>query len=504
MNDDTGRDNEQTLPPDQSPKETVGLRHQDSAIEHVDVPGYDLEQEIGRGGMGVVYKARHHRLNRVVALKMILSGAHASPEDVQRFTAEAEAVAALTHTNIVQVYEVGQHENRPYMALEYVSGGSLESKLKPGPLSVEEAAGLVRQTAVGMQAAHDAGIVHRDLKPANILITEDSVPKVTDFGLAKRVEGGSGLTQTGAVMGTPSYMAPEQAAGEGKRVGPAADVYALGAILYETLAGRPPFKAATTIDTLLEVIEREPAPIRMLNPKVDRDLEAICFKCLEKNPQQRYRSAAELARDLEAYLKGEPISVRSINLLDRLTRSLERSHFDSEFHDWSKLLYGWAAVIFITHLVLCFIVGPHHYKLLNAVIYIAQMFGMGIVYWIFGPRRLRPAGASEQLLWAVWTGYLIGCFTMLPITAWCFRDKPELDYTSYCFASLMAGIAFFCLGASHWGRYYAFGTAFFLLSVVMIWNLEYASLEYGSLWAFVLVMTGRHVHGLARKAKNED
>ena len=250
------------------------------------VPGYELLGELGRGGMGVVYKALHLGLKRVVALKMILSGGHAGAAERERFRAEAEAVARLRHPNVVQIYEVGEHEGRSYLALDYVEGGSLAKHLVGRPLPAKEAAALVETVARTAHAAHQRGIIHRDLKPDNVLLTPDGTPKVTDFGLAKRLDG-TAQTSSGAVMGPPSYMAPEQAAGRSKEVGPAADVYSLGAILYRLLTGRPPFVAATTAETVLQVLHDEPLPPRRLQPRVPRDLETLCLKCLQKEPAKR-------------------------------------------------------------------------------------------------------------------------------------------------------------------------------------------------------------------------
>jgi serine/threonine-protein kinase len=288
------------------------------------IPGYEIMAELGRGGMGVVYKAHHLGLNRLVALKMILAGGHASSDDLLRFLAEAEAVAAFQHPNIVQVFEVGKHAGLPYMALEYVPGGSLADRLKKGLPPAKETARLLEQLARGMNAAHQAGIVHRDLKPGNVLLAEGGTPKITDFGLAKRVQGDSGLTQTGAVLGTPAYMAPEQAGGEGKRVGPAADVYALGTILYECLTGRPPFQGPPSLDTLLQVISQEPVPPRQHNAKVPRDLETICLGCLHKEPLKRYASAEGLAEDLRRWQAGEPITARPVGRWERLVKWVRR------------------------------------------------------------------------------------------------------------------------------------------------------------------------------------
>ncbi len=285
---------------------------------------YELLEELGRGGMGVVYKARQGKLKRLVALKMILTGEHAAAQDLARFQAEAEAVARLHHPNIVQVYEVGQHAGQPYLALELCPGGTLDRKLAGTPLPAEEAARLVQAVARAMYAAHQAGVVHRDLKPQNVLLAADGQPKVTDFGLAKKLDEQTAHTQTGAILGTPSYMAPEQAAGMGKDVGPPADVYALGAVLYECLTGRPPFKAATHLDTLWQVSHDEPVPPRQLQHKVPRDLETVCLKCLHKEPGRRYASALELAEDLRRFLAGEPIHARPVGPAERAVKWVRR------------------------------------------------------------------------------------------------------------------------------------------------------------------------------------
>jgi serine/threonine protein kinase len=287
-------------------------------------PGYELLGELGRGGMGVVYRARPARLNRLVALKVILTGGHAAAADRVRFLAEAEAVAALAHPNVVQVFECGMHDGQPYLALEYCPGGSLADKLRGTPLPPRAAAALVEPLARAVQAAHGRGIVHRDLKPANVLLADDGTPKVTDFGLAKRVEGGAGLTQTGAILGTPSYMAPEQAAGS-KAVGPAADVYALGAVLYECLTGRPPFRAETALDTLQQVLTDDPVPVGRLQPRTPCDLETICLKCLRKEPDKRFPAAGALADDLRRFLDHRPIQARPVSRLERAWKWAKRN-----------------------------------------------------------------------------------------------------------------------------------------------------------------------------------
>jgi WD40 repeat protein len=285
---------------------------------------YELLEEIARGGMGVGYRARQRKLNREVALKMILAGQFAGPQDVQRFYSEAEAAAHLDHPGIVPIYEIGQHQGQHFFSMAYVPGSNLAAQVKDGPLPQREAAELVQKIAQAVHYAHERGIIHRDLKPHNVLLDSQGEPKVTDFGLAKRIECDSGLTATGAVMGTPSYMPPEQASGK-REVSPAVDVYALGAILYHLLTGRPPFQAANPMDTILQVLEQEPVPPRRLNPAVSRDLETICSQCLEKPPEKRYRSAGELAQELGRALRGEPIHARPISRLEHSWRWCRRN-----------------------------------------------------------------------------------------------------------------------------------------------------------------------------------
>ncbi|MBV09068.1 MAG: hypothetical protein CMN21_07605 [Rubinisphaera sp.] len=286
---------------------------------------YELLFEIARGGMGVVYKARQVRLNRVVALKMILAGQFAGSADVQRFQSEAEAAAQLDHPGIVPIFEVGEHGGHHFFSMGFVEGNSLAHEIADGPLPPREAAEIVRRIADAVQFAHEKGVVHRDLKPANILIDRDGVPRVTDFGLAKRIEGESNLTATGQILGTPSYMPPEQAAGRIDDVQEAADVYSLGAVLYATLTGRPPFQADNPLDTLMQVLDREPVTPRSLNPKVPLDLETICLKCLEKDRHRRYQSAHHLCAELQRFLNGEPILARPISRTARLGRWFQRN-----------------------------------------------------------------------------------------------------------------------------------------------------------------------------------
>jgi WD40 repeat protein len=285
---------------------------------------YELRRVLGRGGMGVVYQAQQLSLNRPVALKMLRSGDLANAAELRRFQVEAEAVAALDDPHIVPVYEVGAHQGRRYLSMKLVPGGSLAGRLAEYAADPRAAAGLLATVARAVHHAHQRGILHRDLKPANILVDEQDRPHVTDFGLAKRVEAGDDLTLSGAIMGTPGYMAPEQAAGRRSAITTVADIYGLGAILYATLTGRPPFQADSVLETLDQVRERPPEPPSRLNRRVGRDLETICLKCLEKDPRRRYDSAAAVAADLERYLAGEPILARRTGLVERAAKWARR------------------------------------------------------------------------------------------------------------------------------------------------------------------------------------
>ncbi len=295
------------------------------------IPGYEVLAELGRGGMGVVYVARHMRLGRLVALKKILIGNQASSSQIARLRQEAAAVARLNHPNIVQLWDIDEHEGLPFLTFEYVQGGSLDRRLTGEPMPPPWAATLVVALARAVSVAHEHGIVHRDLKPGNVLLNEFlpgvpglGVPKITDFGLAKLVNDQSGLTQTDTVLGSPSYMAPEQAEGKTREVGPAADIHALGAILYELLTGRPPFRGATVLDTIQQVKTAEPVPPSRLVPGLPRDAETIALKGLEKAPSQRYPTAGALADDLDRFLRGEPISARPIAPWERAGRWCRR------------------------------------------------------------------------------------------------------------------------------------------------------------------------------------
>jgi WD40 repeat protein len=313
------------LPTAIGPDQTVATASSPSQPTRIRYFGdYEIIRELARGGMGVVFEARQVSLNRRVALKMILAGQLANQIDVKRFYTEAEAAANLDHPGIVPIFEVGQHDGQHYFSMGFVEGQSLSQRLTEGPLPPHEAASLLAAVADAIYYAHQCGVIHRDLKPGNILLDQKGNPRVTDFGLAKKLEGDSGLTGSGQIMGTPSYMPPEQAGGQRAAVGPAADVYALGATLYALITGRPPFQATTAMDTVIQVLSDEPVPPRRLNPSLPRDLETICLKCLDKEPGRRYASAGALAADLRRFLAGEPIEARPVTRLERLAKWARR------------------------------------------------------------------------------------------------------------------------------------------------------------------------------------
>jgi serine/threonine-protein kinase len=481
-----------TLPPARPPSG-------DTAPARPEVPGYEILGELGRGGMGVVYRARQLNLNRVVALKMILAGGHAADAELARFRSEAEAVARLQHPNIVQIHEVGEHAGLSFFSLEYVPGGSLADRLDGTPWPPEPAARLAATLARAMHAAHQAGVVHRDLKPANVLLGKDAEPKVTDFGLAKRLDDAAGPTRTGAIMGTPSYMAPEQAGGKSKEAGPPCDVYALGAILYELLTGRPPFRAPTDLDTVLQVLSTEPVPPRLLNPKVSRDLETVCLKCLEKDPARRYASAGALAGDLEQYLAGGSIAARSVNVLDRLARTLERSTDETEFLNWGNLAL-WAG----TAIVLCqsgaFVVArlglPYGFAVVPQWVQFALI---AVAFWRHRPGRLLPGTRAERQLWAIWIAYFLSVAVTAAIRLQESAGQPIWGGPLYPYSAMLTGVAFFVMGSTFWGGCYLVGLGFFALAAAMPSHLTWAPLEFAMLWGVTLFTVGVRLRRLARE-----
>ncbi|HZT82124.1 MAG TPA: protein kinase [Gemmataceae bacterium] len=371
---------------------------------------YELLEEIGRGGMGVVYRARQHHPERIVALKMTLRGELATPEERARFKAEAEAAGKLNHPNIVPVYQTGECDGQAYLSMQYVAGPTLARRVADGPLPPREAARLVAVIARAVHHAHQSGVVHRDLKPSNVILDRDGQPRVTDFGLARCLEGGDSLTRTGAIVGSPSHMAPEQAAGGRGSV--ASDVYSLGAILYHLLTGRPPFQAATVLDTLLLVREQEPVQPRRLNPKVDRDLEWICLKCLEKRPELRYRTAEELAGHLEAFLGGETPEVWPSSMAYFVSRMLRETHHAAVLENWG-LLWMWHSLMV---LIQCGLTALLAWYAVTTPLPYLFLWGVGLWIWagIFWwlRRRAGPVLFVERQIAHVWGAAVIASVSL--------------------------------------------------------------------------------------------
>jgi eukaryotic-like serine/threonine-protein kinase len=393
-----------------------------SGSGQIDPPGkeigdYELLDELGRGGMGVVYRARQKSLDRIVALKIILAGSAATRADLARFRGEAETAAQLNHPHIVQVYEVGEHNGLPYFTMRYVRGTTLAERLADGPIVGRAAAELLAPVARAIANAHQRGVLHRDLKPSNILIDSDGRPYVSDFGLAKklvpdeldaaRTQPFGQLTQTGAILGTPGYMSPEQAAGSRGTIGVGTDIYSLGAILYATLTGRPPFQAASPVDTVLMILEQDPISPQLLNPRVDRDLEMIALKCLQKPTELRYATADELAADLEAYLADEPISARSSRFAQILTRAFRETHHVGVLENWGLLWILHSVVL----LVLCLVTNAFQLSGVTSRWPYLALWTVGLGTWavIFWNLRHRsgPITFVERQIAHVWAGSMI-------------------------------------------------------------------------------------------------
>ena len=465
---------------------------------------YVLLGELGRGGMGVVYKAFEPELGRHVAIKMILPGALSGAGDLHRFQVEASATARLKHPHIVKVHRVGIHQDRHFYSMDFIAGTSLAQRLVDGPLPGKVAARYLLTVARAIHHAHEHGILHRDLKPGNILLDEYDQPHVTDFGLAKQLAGDDRHTRTGAILGTPGYMAPEQACGS-KELTPAVDVYGLGALLYELLTARPPFRGETALDTVMQVVQTEPVPPRLLNPRVDPDLETICLKCLEKGPDRRYPSAAALADDLQRYLDGDNIQARSRNMLDYLSRALQRSGFDIEFRSYGNLMLIFAAIIATTHFVKFVLMATQQPYALIALARVGQFVLLFFALWVQRPRGrgLLPGTAAERLLWSVWAGYILACLLASEVTRQLSGMEAAYRGDAYVYYALFAGMAFVVLGSSYWGLLYAFGAAFFALALVMLLDMRWIMLEFGGMWCFALCLIGLRLRRLGRDRENQ-
>jgi serine/threonine protein kinase len=448
---------------------------------------YELQEELGRGGMGVVYKAWDKSLQRHVALKMVLRGEHASAADLSRFRGEARSAAGLSHPNIVPVYNVGEHDGQAFFSMKYIEGETLARRVRGGPLPPREAARILAQAARAVDHAHQNGILHRDLKPANVLLDDTGQPHVTDFGLAKRVEGGVSLTGTGAIVGTPSYMAPEQAAGSPEPPTSASDVYSLGAILYEMLTGRPPFLAASAIDTLLLVRSEEPVRPRLLNPQIDPDLELIVRKCLEKRPRHRYASAAQLADDLDAFLSGEPVSARSSSLVYFVSRLFRETHHAEVLENWGVLWMWHSLKLFL----LCAVTAWMHWAGVDSHLPYLALWSVGLIVWgmIFWSWRRRggPVTFVERQLAHAWGAGVAGTIGIFLVEV--LLGLPTLSLSPML--AVAAGMVFVVKAGTLSGWFYVAATAFFLAALPMtVLDEGWGLLLFGLVSALSFFMPG--------------
>jgi serine/threonine-protein kinase len=462
----------------------------DSASGELQLPcrlgGYELLEELGRGGMGVVYRARQLGLDREVAVKMILRGPLASSSDKQRFLAEAEAAARLDHPNIVPVYEVGEFDGRPFFSMKHVAGTTLAEMLAEHPLPARDAARLLADVSRAIHFAHHNGVLHRDLKPSNILIDGEGHAHVSDFGLAKRTTDAASLTKSGAILGTPSYMAPEQAAGARGEVGPASDVYSLGAILYHMLTGRPPFQAASPLDTVLLVLEQDPVPPRVINPKADRDLGMIALRCLQKPADLRYPSAAALAEDLDAYLHDEPIAARSGRFTQVLSRLFRETHHAPVLENWG-LLWMWHSLVLLIACGLTnvlFLCG-HDARWYYIVLWTAGLGTWAGVFWALR-RRVGPVTFVERQIAHVWAGSVAAIAILFFVEI--MLDLPVLTLSPVL--ALISGMVFTVKAGILSGSFYLQAAALFVTAFAMALFPRYAHFIFGAVGAACFFVPG--------------
>ena len=458
---------------------------------------YELLEEVARGGMGVVYRARQLSLDRIVAVKMILAGELATESAVQRFRLEAEAAGNLQHPHIIGIHEVGEHDGRHFFSMEFVEGESLASISHQGRVSPKQAARYVKQAAEAIACAHSHGVTHRDVKPSNILIDHDDQARITDFGLAKRIETDSNLTLSGQVVGTPAYMAPEQAMGSQDHDWKKCDIYSLGAVLYELLTGCPPFQGRTQVDTLVQAREHRPKTPRQIDPRLPRELEMICLKCMERNPEDRYSSAKRLAEDLERYLVGDSISISGPSILDRLVRTLERGHHDEEFQTWSRMLIHFAWIVLIGN---CLVPAIHRFAntdifLWLTLLRVAEFTAMGAIFWAYRRDWYPPQGKPARQLWSLWLGYVAGSIALALINH-ILGGNSELG-TFYPQLAVLGSLGFIMMGSSYWGYCYLIGGSFLVMAIVMPFVPALAPVIFGLVWGASLLTLAGHLRKLS-------
>ncbi|HBU36276.1 MAG TPA: serine/threonine protein kinase [Planctomycetaceae bacterium] len=456
----------------------------------VTLGGFELVEELGRGGMGVVYRATQQSLNREVALKMILPGRLASQEQRDRFQHEAEAAARLDHPGIVPVYEVGELEDCPYFSMKLIQGETITTLVQQELFAVKKAAKIVTEVARAIHYSHNQGILHRDLKPSNILIDQQGHPHITDFGLAKHSTRNSELTQTGAILGTPSYMAPEQAAGSRGNVGVPSDIYSLGAMLYYMVTGRPPFQAASAMDTIMMVLEQEPVAPRTINPAVDRDLDMIIMKCLQKPADLRYSSARELADDLDAFLTHQPIQASSGRFGHVVARWLGETHHASVLQNWG-VLWMWHSLVL---LLACVLTNIMFLADIENRLYYSGMWTLGLgtwaaVFWMLR-QKLGPVLFVERQIAHAWAASMIAIGLLFPIEYLMGLEVLEAAPV----IGLISGMVFMVKAGILTGKFYSQSFALFATSVVMAMVPKYSLIIFGVVSAICFFVPGYLYH----------
>jgi len=461
---------------------------------------FELIQEIGRGGMGVVYQARQQNPSRIVAVKMLLRGDLSTPANLARFQAEAEAAARLDHPHIVSIHDVGMEQGQPYFSMPFIDGTTLARRIAESTLPDREAAALLIPVCRAIAYAHQRGVLHRDLKPSNILIDQAGHQFVSDFGLAKRIETpeasllGTVLTETGAILGTPGYMAPEQAAGSRGNPGPASDVYSLGAILYACVTGRAPFQAANPVDALLMILEQDPPPPRLLHPQIDVDLEMIILKALQKPVDLRYQTADALADDLKAYLRYEPISARSSQFTQVLSRAFRPTHNIGVLENWG-LLWMWHAAVLV---VLCVVTDLMRYQGIESRLPYVGLWTLGlgtwaIIFWNLR-RRAGPVTFVERQIAHVWAASM-GCSTAL-FGVESLMGLPVLSLSPVL--ALFAGAVFIVKAGILSGEFYLSAILFYLSSIPMALYPQVSLTIFGIVSGIAFFLPGWKFHQLQR------